>query len=300
MAANIYEKAIGFSIAQHRIGVTRKIDSRRVSIDNGSGEQPESNSIGVNKKILDCPELKEIQRTDADLLGRMRAIAVCAPLKAGTYLIPIPLIDRIDGMVSEYLEARKERVNAFLSVYGEAVEEARKRLGAVFNPADYPPLESVRASFFVETAYIDFGVPGRLKEIRPKLFARERAAFKEKLENAAEEIRLGMRAVFQDLVNHMIQRLAPATDGKKKVFKRNLIENLAEFMDSFADRNIADDEELKKIIGVARECLKGKTPEMIREDKDIAEGVRKGMEVIKEKLDGMISTAASRKFNLDE
>jgi hypothetical protein len=295
---NIFEKSIAFTMEAGKIGVRRKVNSSMMEVKN-TEDQPDPKAIAVNKEIISCKEFDAIGSLDSSIRLYLYRKALPAPFRRGTYLIPMSMVEQVDQVVDAYKQNRESLVTLFLSVYEKEVEEARQRLGTLYNSADYPPLDAVRGSFYVNTSYLQLGVPSTLNQLSPEIFQREQAAFKNKLASAAEEIQQALRTSFLELVEHMKDRLAPSEDGKQKTFRDSLVMNMREFLNDFTARNIADDAELEKLVNQARSVLNGTTPDKLRNSDSLREQIATNMEGIKNSLSTMITNAPRRKFNLD-
>ncbi|MCK9599055.1 MAG: hypothetical protein M0R06_08450 [Sphaerochaeta sp.] len=302
MSTNLLDNAIALSVTISKIGTRRKVDSRKMVMRETEGEQqPDSDAIGVNKELISTPTFDAITKLDGDFRTRLYKLALPNPLfRNGTYLIPISMLEQIDSMIENYKNERLSKIAAFIDDYNTAVYDAKSRLGGLFNPADYPDKESVKGSFSVTAQYIEIGIPANLGAISPAIFQREKALFNEKLISAAEEITAAMRESFNELINHMVDRLKPGADGKPKIFRDSLISNLKEFMDTFSARNITNDSDLENLVNKARDILGRKSAGDLRNYDSIRENVVSGISEIKEQLSGMVIDAPKRKFNFDE
>ena len=98
----------------------------------------------------------------------------CLPFEAGIHLLPLELIETVDEKLREFEEKRRELVEVFIQAYPALCRQAAERLRALYNPEDYPPVESVRSQFNFNWRYISFGVPARLREISARIFEDER------------------------------------------------------------------------------------------------------------------------------
>jgi hypothetical protein len=297
---NVFEKSLAYSLEIGRIGTVRKINSTTMQLKEGYGDQPDPSAIGVSKEIIQCSEFDAIQSRDGRIRADLARLALPAPFRKGVYLIPLSLVQRVDDMVQAYQTEREALIEAFMTGYLDAINAARIRLGGVFNPADYPDAARVRSAFYVRASYLEMGLPGRLQEINPEIFQRERNAFSAKLESAADEIRLALRESFRDLVDHMADRLTPDPSGKPRIFRDSLVLNLKGFLEDFNARNIADDTDLAALVDQARAALAGRTPEELRNAPMIRDQVQARMSEIKTALGNMITTRPGRKFSFEE
>lgn len=298
--SNIFEKSMAVSLEIGRIGIRKKVKRGKMVLKDGEGAQPDENAIGTSKELIDSKEYDAIVSLDNSIRATISGYALPAHFKAGIYLVPVSMIEEIDDMISKYKVQRENLVGEFLKTYKQSVKEAQTRLGGLFDANDYDSITDIADAFTVEYSYIDLGLPKNLGSINGEIFKREQQAFNDKMINAAEEIQQGLRQAFRDLIEHMAERLQPGEDGKKKIFRDSLITNLAEFMERFKSRNITDDDELATLVDKARELLKGKNAEILRDSEMFRQQVNAGLGEIKTALNGMVTDAPRRKFSFDD
>jgi hypothetical protein len=75
---------------------------------------------------------------------------------------------------------------------------------------------------------------------------------------------------------------------------------MADFLQTFEARNIADDKELKILVGKAKDLLKGADPEILRDDEAARRQVRDGMAEIKETLDKLVVERPARMISFED
>jgi hypothetical protein len=214
----------------------------------------------------------------------------------GVYLIPVPLVSEVFEKLEEYQVERGELVADFVSEYALVIQDARYRLGPqLFKSADYLPESSVGAVFSLFYQFIEISAPGSLANISMKLFESERNKARELWTSAAEQAVDMLRGELAGLVNHLVERLTPDLEGKRKEFKRGTVENLKGWLDLVDARNITGDEELTRLAVSARELLNGRTPDDLRTNLLSRERVRDGMGAIKAKLDALLVAAPGRR-----
>jgi len=314
-AGTIMDRALACELTIGRLGIKRKVKSDRVKVmadgaqqtigpqlPDGSSlaaDQPDGGSIMVTKRILDCPEYHAIESLDGQTRTLIESRGVPSMMRRGVYLIPDELIDQVDRMIITYKERRAELVDAFLAVYANEAENARANLGALYDATDYPPASRVREAFIVRHRWVAFGVPGRMQSVSGDIYRREQQRIRAELESAAQEIRDAMRQTFADLIGHMVDRLTPGPDGKPRIFRDSLIENLSTFLETFAARNIAGDAELAQLVNQARDVLNGTNPDAIRREPITRQTVAAGVQSIAARLDTMIKTTG-RRFSFDQ
>jgi hypothetical protein len=293
---NIFDRAVCLSLELHRLGTNRKMNVA----DLKPGVETDAHSIRVSKALLAAPELDAIKKADGEL-RRYLASKTSGPalFRNGVYMLAYAMVDEVDREVTTRLLTRANTlVPAFLDVYDQRVEDARRRLGVHFKAEEYPDKSTVAATFSAGVRYFTLGSPEGLEKIRADIFEREEQKAAAQWAEVLDESRNVLRMELAELVSHMVDRLQPDPSGKTKRFNSSLIENLDAFLADFAKRNIADDAELQAIVTEARGALTGITPKRLRESAYSREQVREKFTAVKVRLDASVLCGA-RMYDLD-
>jgi hypothetical protein len=269
-------------------------NSRKVSGSEVLDTDADKALLKVSKQLLDSPELDAIKKADAKM--RTWLYNTCLPYDMGIQLLPVGLIENAQAKMSEYKAERAALVDAFVSAYPALCETAAAHLGSLYNPADYPSVDAIRAKFVFEWQYISFGVPGQLKGISSALFEAEKEKQAAQLQGAAEEITALMRETLYEMVSHLEERLTPGDDGKPRILRESAVKNLTDFLDTFELRNVTDDKELSAQVAKVRELLSGTSAATLRSSDMFREKIRAGMAKVTESLSGMVEEKAGRHF----
>lgn len=293
---SIMDNALCLSLELSRIGTTRKIASN--SVDTGADDD----MIHISKEILKAPALDKIKKLDGMI--RVYIASKCLPaatmFRSGIFLIPWASLEKIDARLEEFKIERKALVNEFVAEYDAAKTEAEQKLGPHFNPNDYPDEERVRASFSMQTRYITFDTPKRLKGVNPEIFAREVEKVRESVANCTEDIKNALRENLLKHVEHMFDKLSEKPDGSKKIFRDSSVNKLKEFLVDFNELNITNDQELAELVSKARSLMEGVDPDSLRKNVDVAGKIKTGFESIKGELDTMLINRKKRDISFDD
>lgn len=293
-AAGLFDRAVVLVLGIGCLGTRRKISTAAVQVD------ADKTMLHLGKEILEAAELDAIKSFDGELRTWVGKKALPSPLRRGTYLIPLGLVVEVDARLEVYRRQRVELVEAFIGAYDRAKNEARERLGPLFNTLDYPAAEKVRAAFSLDVRYVAFGVPGKLEVLNREIWERERSKAESNWREASEEVRQALRAGLADLVDRMVDRLDTNGDGKPRVFRDTLVTNLGEFIDSFAPRNITDDEELGRLVERCRRVLDGVDADALRASTAVRSKVRNGMSQVQVALETMVIDRPNRRIVLED
>jgi hypothetical protein len=107
-----------------------------------------------------------------------------------------------------------------------------------------------------------------------------------------------MRVTLAKLMDHLIERLSPDEDGKKKKLSPKTIGHLNEFLSSFELMNVADDTAMETLVGQVRDVMAGVDHKRLKKDTQIATHVHDELEKVKALLEPMIE--GNRMITLDD
>ena len=291
---NITDKTICISLEFGRIGNSKKVSTAEIEVN------ADSELIAVSKKLLKSKELAAIVKHDAETAEWVKNRSVPSMFRRGVYLVKLEAVEQIENYLQERSPQRDDLIQAFLEVYDAQKGEAEQHLRDVYDPTDYPPRGVVASRFAFEWSWIAFNTPTKLKEISTGFWEMEKAKAAAKFENATENAKLLLRVQMKELVDHLVERMTPGEDGKRRIFKSTTLSNITEFLDTFSLRNITSDSEMEYLVTQAKSLLNGVDPETLRKSDVDAECLATGFGTVKKFLDDMVTTAGSRKITFDQ
>ena len=306
--SKIMTEAVCLELRISKLWTRRAVSPDTASVkargNNGPDADPDQDMVHVAKDILESVELKEVHGTDNEFVGWLRRRVIPTRLfHRGIYLVSYDGLEAVIEKLEAFREERQKLVEAFLAVYPEKSEQARVKLGDLFDPSDYPAVDALRGSFDVRWKLFEWGgTPDRIKSIDAVLFARMKREQEATLQSAAQEIRDALRVAMSEFVTHLVDKLTGGEDGKPKKFKQSSIDAMNEFLASFESRNITGDTDLAKLVMQARVATGG--GELTAQDMKSNEALRT-MAVtqftrIKDGLDKMLEVRPTRKISREE
>jgi len=280
------------------VGLSRLGSSRRGDLNEiTTGADKELLRLG--KRLLACEETKAIRKFDSKLMGWIRARSVPSLFKAGIYHIHPTAAEEIDAYLNNADIERYKMVAALRAVYIDRREADRVKLGPQFNEEDYPSAEQLESEFSLSWRFFSLAAPEEILETAPQLFRREKERVGNLIEEAREQGMAMMRGGFAKLVNHLVEKLTPDDDGKRKRFYGSNIDNIVEFIDTFRMRDIADDAQLREQLDKASQLLRGVDPSVLKDETfdGLRDEVREGFAEIQTSMGGMVGPAPVRKID---
>ena len=203
----------------------------------------------------------------------------------------------IDAFVHVLEGCREElqQAEANLAVaYEEIKQDARQRLGRLFNRGDYP--SEIRGLFDVAWEFPNVEPPAYLLRISPEVYEEERSRLASRFEEAVRLAEQAFATELADLVEHLTERLTTGEDGKRKVFRNSALGNFQEFIQRFQQLNIGSNAQLDALVEKAQELLQGVTPDQVRSLPEVRQQLQSGMAAMSQQLDQLLVDAPRRRI----
>lgn len=275
-------------VAVRRFGNSRRGDLNEIQ------SRADKALLRLTKRLLDCKEYQDIAKFDWETVAMVRSRSIPSLFKSGVYQMKPQFVPEMDAYLRERGEQRAEMVKALVAVYQQRVEEAGKKLGPQFRETDYPSVGAFEACFGMEWRFFTLGPPERLRGLDPEFVRREADRLKDLFARAREEGLALVRAEFSGLVDHLVDRLTPGDDGKRKKFTASSVENITKFLADFEAKDVANDAEMGALVMKARQLLAGADPEKIRESLVQRDELKAGFDAVKKQLSALVVKAPSR------
>lgn len=270
--------------------------------------------VRLSKRLLDSEELRAVRELDGQFRARIRGgsrtvgtagaryptpgLSLPSLIRAGVYAIPISSIAQVVAEVTEYSTARAALVNEFVTMYPTRMEEARTLLGANFDEADYPTVPALVRAFAVRWRFIQIGVPRSMASISKELYASEVARAREEGDRLIEASRALLLAEIQGLLAHMMERLAPAEDGKKKTFHRATLPNFLDAIALIRGRDIADVPAIHDALAKMERAVEGIDADYLKDFVPVRAEVAAKFAAIRRDVDAAVIAAPTRRISL--
>lgn len=241
-----------------------------------------------NKRLVDPAALAPISKVE----GRIRDFHYKMTLPwgdNGDRVLPgMAYMDYMDGLRKLKSEFEGE-IDTLAQNYPQLVQDARVMLGAMYEPGDYPSVESIRTRFGVSTVFspvpdaadfrVDVGAEA-VEEIRKSITA-----------NVEQRLAGATRDCWDRLaeaVRNMHERLS----DPKAVFRDSLVENLRVLTDLVPKLNVAGDQNLVyTVLNIRTQLLI--EPEDLRKSKKLRAGIAERAGVLLQEIEKWTSPKTS-------
>jgi hypothetical protein len=199
-------------------------------------------------------------------------------------------VHTMEGFRDELHDAERQ-LNA---VYDRVKTDARRRLGRLYNPSDYP--EEIRDLFDVAWDFPSVEPPSYLMQVAPDVYAEERQRVAARFEEAVRLSEQTFATEFSRLLSHLTERLGNAEDGHRKVFRDSAVNNLTEFFERFRSLNISSNPSLDALVEQAGRLVQGITPEHLRDNDSLRQDVASEMARVRAQVETLIVDAPRRRL----
>lgn len=292
-ARRLFARAVACVLNLSQIGTSRKRPTSSVDTKGADADR-----VKVSASIMESDTLDKIgawlNETRREVAARSTPSVM---FRAGVYLLPIGLITEVDEYLIKRRDGLADLVRKLEDEYDAIKADAAAKLGPMFRATDYPPIEQLAGKIGIQWAYVAVDAPATLAEVSKTIMRREQEKAAQTWRDALEEATAVLRAGFKELIGHMVEKLQPADDGRKRIFRDSLVGNVREFLRTFPDRNLGDDAELAALAKEAGDILGGVDAQMLRDDDSIREYVARGMAQIKTRLDDAVTDAPQRRYS---
>lgn len=184
----------------------------------------------------------------------------------------------------------EEAVDKFLThAYPTARAQAEFRMGALFNPDDYPNASELRRRFYIN---LEIDAVTEAGDFRVSLDAEHADEVKASMERAMNE-RLGkaMTDIYTRL-GEVVGHFAAKMGDEKAVFRDTTLTNITELVDLIPGLNILDDPKLNQLGEEIKAKLGGVEPKDLRKNKEVRSQAAKDAEEIMAKMKGFMNAVA--------
>jgi len=254
-----------------------------------------SEFLSARKKLLDTRHAayKEVTAIRGRVLAFWKGITLPYP-EPGIRLIRQA---DLEGFNQKLLDLRGELYQAVAKLdthYAELKDTARRRLGQLYNAADYPP--SLEGLFEIDWDFPSVEPPDYLLQLSPALYEQERARVLARFEEAVQLAEQAFYTEFGRLIAHLTERLDQGDKGERKVFRDSAVSNLAEFFERFRQLNVRSNDQLDSLVDQAKQAVQGVDAQALRDSDALRRQVAAKLGRVQNVLDGLIVDQPRRRI----
>ena len=273
-------------ISTHWLGNHKKVSK---SQKNQAAETfyAEANFVSMGKKLIDTNHFawKDLTAIRGKMQTLWEGMSLPFP-EPGIRLMRRRDVESFTQSMEQYREELKAAERYFDQHYGIIRDDARNRLGELYDPADYP--ETMIGQFDVTWDFPNVEAPAYLMQLAPALYRQEAERVRNRFNEAVVLAEEAFTAELGKLVEHLLERLSGTEDGKPKIFRDTAITNLTEFFERFHKLNIGSSEELNQLVQDAQQIIRGIGPDELRSNTALRANISQNLENVQSTLDGLM------------
>ncbi len=211
-----------------------------------------------NKQLIDKVHLADL----SSLAGQARQFHYSRTLAwsdKGLRLLPSELFldyrQEIASLKTKYLAAR----DAFIKIYPQLVQDARNRLGTMYDPMDYPPVDKLHDAFDIQIEFMPVPDAG---DFRVDIGNEERAEIQQQITDALNARMTDAIRECYARTREVVKKISEQCGDKKRRFFDSTIDNARDLVDVLKGLNITNDPQIQAMEAELRNLLV--SPDAIR------------------------------------
>jgi hypothetical protein len=261
----------------------------------GAGYAADARFLTAGKKIIDTRHeaFRRLPSVTTRLVNYWRGLTLPFT-EPGIRLIRQadiePFVHAMQGFRDELAQAEGD----LDAVFDNVKADARRRLGRLYDPADYPP--AVRGLFGVDWDFPSVEPPAYLMRVAPEVHEQESRRVAARFEEAVRLAEQAFAAEFAGLLSHLAERLSDGPGGQRKVFRDSAVTNLTDFFQRFRNLNVRSNAELDALVTQAQGLVRGVVLHDLRADGSLRRQIAESMAQVRERVESLIVDAPRRRI----
>ncbi len=250
-------------------------------------------SVSASKKLFDTshPAFRAATAVKAQAVEYWKGHTL-PYIEPGVRLLRRSDIAAFDVQMTSVRRELTDAVEQLERHFGELVDQARERLGNLFDASDYAT--SLSDLFAIEWDYPSCDPPEYLLRVSPTLYYNECARVQTRFDEAVRLAEQAFADELGQLVSHLAERLSGDDAGSARVFRDSAVTNLLEFFERFQRLNIRSDDQLDRLVADARQIINGVQPQALRDHAAMRQHVAKELVRVEASLDGWMTDRPRR------
>lgn len=275
------------------MGTQRKLEDRQTK-QAAESFHADVRNLRASKVLIDTkhPAYKAATTVRSQARQFLRGISLPYP-QDGIRLIKLDDLERFEAQMLQFRARLNDAVATLREHYDAIKADARERLGALYNPADYPA--SLDGVFSLNWEYPSIEPPQYLLDYNPALYRQQQAAVQARFERAVVLAENAFGERLQELIAHLLERLNGVSTGDTKRFSNSTVENFAEFAAEFRRMNIRGNTQLEALIDRAQSIVSGVDSKAVKANSDLRQNLSEQMGAVRDALDTLLANQPRRR-----
>lgn len=247
----------------------------------------EGEFLSAAKKLLDTRHeaFKAVTAVRSQAIAYWKSESLPFP-EPGIRLIRRDRVEAFNRRLDDFNQELTAAVAELDRHYAELQQAAARRLGRLYNAADYPA--SLTGAFAIAWDFPSVEPPDYLRRLAPELYEEECRRVAARFDEAVQLAEQAFLAELHNLIAHLTERLTGQQDGRPKVFRDSAVENLTEFFTRFRQLNIRSNEQLNQLVEHAQQIVQGVEPQSLRDNHVMRQSVAHELHDVQAVLDELV------------
>ena len=185
----------------------------------------------------------------------------------------------------EFRDRYETAVRDFVANYDVYRDEAKRSLGGLFNPADYPGTFEIERKFGFST---DIDPVPTSEDFRVSLQSDDAKRIKKELEDRVSQRVVEATRDLYVRLNDVVGRVAEKLSDKDAIFRDSLVENVVELVNLLPKLNVGNDPKLSELGKETKKKLCALEPEALRKDAKVRSKAAEDAKAILDKMSSYI------------
>lgn len=262
----------------------RKLD-RKVTDEVTANKSASKSAARVNKNLLaDDEKLDAINKYAANFRNWLYDETLPWS-NSGLRLIPTAKFFDFKQTLDKYRDEFEDMVADFVAEYPNRIAAQAFKLGTMFDRSEYPDAGEIASKFKFSYCFSPVPEAGHFlvdlgEEMEKELRETYEKAYEDRVNSAMKDLWTRLK----DSLDKIAERLTPDVDGKNKIFRDSLVDNVLNLCGMLRELNVTNDPNLEKARREVEMLLSGVVAEDLRKNDDIRKDVKSEVNAILEKF----------------
>ena len=262
----------------------RKLD-RKVTDEVTANKSASKSAARVNKNLLaDDEKLDAINKYAANFRNWLYDETLPWS-NSGLRLIPTAKFFDFKQTLDKYRDEFEDMVADFVAEYPNRSAAQAFKLGTMFDRSEYPDAGEIASKFKFSYCFSPVPEAGHFlvdlgEEMEKELRETYEKAYEDRVNSAMKDLWTRLK----DSLDKIAERLTPDVDGKNKIFRDSLVDNVLNLCGMLRELNVTNDPNLEKARREVEMLLSGIVAEDLRKNDDIRKDVRSEVAAILDKF----------------
>lgn len=275
------------------------LDFSHLGVWRGVETQDTNNDVRASKRIIKSKAVDDMRKLNYRVRAMLNKYSLNSLFRPGVYVIPMDYVEAVDVNLQSALNELKTVREQLVTEWSDVIDDAKERLGEMFNPNDYPSPESAAQEFDMTYRYVPIAqTPTVLQNLAADIYKADLERTKVETEKELEAFRAHLRVTLLEIVDNMRKTLTKPDDSKR-VFGQRFFKRLDEFLETFDVKNLSDDNDLKDIVDSLKKVATGADVKQLKESSDVQAALDTKLKDITHSMCSMLIEDDTRVIDLD-